>query len=151
MSEDYWQWIEPIWDEVSIYDGAEVFLKQFEALSKKQQTLLPAHWAQSEIMNGGLGQFFENSTGVLAPEAVAAFKALGMPKTAAMLLQAMTFFGEQYPRSRSIRMAQLENFYQVHGEEAIPMAAEEDAVAELLETEGGGFFDAADGYGMDCD
>ena len=70
MSGDYWDVIAPIWDDLSIYDGEAVFLYKFNGLSIKQQTLLAAHWANSEIMNGGLGQFFDKSSCVLAPEAL---------------------------------------------------------------------------------
>jgi hypothetical protein len=67
MADDYWDLVEPIWDEISIYDGAEQFLQDFEKTDERPGILFAAHWTQSEVMNGGLGQFFNNSTGVLAP------------------------------------------------------------------------------------
>ncbi|QQZ28937.1 hypothetical protein HMY34_09310 [Thiothrix subterranea] len=36
-------------------------------------------------MNGGLGQFFSNDTGILAPEAAIAFEKLRMPNCADIL------------------------------------------------------------------
>lgn len=146
MSDSYWKFVEPIWDIVSIYDGGDTFLSQFNKAEEKQKHLFAAHWAQSEIMNGGLGQFFSNSTGVLAPEAVEAFKVIGMPNCAASLLGAMKFFGDEYPRDRLIREEILEEFHEKNGEEEIPMEEHEDAIATSLEEENDGFEAAADKY-----
>lgn len=146
MSGSYWRFVEPIWDSVSIYDGTEVFLKEFSNATKKQQVLFAAHWAQSEIMNGGLGQFFGNSTGVLAPEAVEAFMALGMPNCASILVEAMKFFGQSYPRERAVREEACEKFFEEFGDDGIPIQEYEDAMASAIEEENGGFWCAADNY-----
>src|SRR5262249_34399886 len=55
------------------------------------------------VCNGGFHQFFSNSTGVLAPEALQAFRAMGLPEWGACLEEAMRFFGSTYPRDRSVR------------------------------------------------
>ena len=146
MSSGYWKYVEPIWDSISIYDGDEVFLRAFNEVTEKQRVLFAAHWAQSEIMNGGLGQFFTNSTGVLAPEAVEAFNSLGMPKCASILSEAMKFFGENYPRERSAREETFQRFYEEFGGDAIPVLEYEDAMATEIEEENGGFWEAADKY-----
>ncbi len=145
MSDSYWRFVEPIWDSVSIYDGADIFLGEFNKASEKQKNLFAAHWAQSEIMNGGLGQFYTNSTGVLAPEAVTAFKAIGMPKCASILAESMRFFGEEYPRDRAVREEAFEAFYEKHGDD-IPVEQYEDSMATEIEDENGGFEEAADSY-----
>lgn len=146
MADEYWNVVEPIWDDVSIYGSPEEFLEQFEKLSEKQKVLFSSHWAQSEIMNGGLGQFFSNPTGVLAPEAVWAFKKLGMAKCAKILSEAMKFFGSEYPRLRVERENAFESFYEKNGNEAIPLPKEEDEMATEIEDENGGFWDTADDY-----
>ena len=146
MSSSYWKYIETIWDSVSIYEGGDVFLKAFNEANEKQRVLFASHWAQSEIMNGGLGQFFSNFTGVLAPEAVDAFKALGMPQCASILSEAMKFFGECYPRERAVREKVFEHFYEQFGDDAIPIQEYEDAMATEIEEENGGFWAAADNY-----
>jgi hypothetical protein len=69
--------------------------------------LFAAHWCQSEVCNGGFHQFFTNSTGVLAPEALAGFKAIGVIEWASLLEEAMRFFGEPYPREREVREERL--------------------------------------------
>ena len=146
MSDSYWRFVEPIWDTVSIYDGGEQFLSEFNKATEKQKNLFAVHWTQSEIMNGGLGQFFSNSTGVLAPEAVEGFKAIGMPKCSSILSGAMKFFGEEYPRESSARENIFNDFYELHGEHDIPIEKYEDLMATEIEDENGGFEVAADKY-----
>jgi Domain of unknown function (DUF4375) len=150
MSDEYWKVVEPVWDKISIYDGGDTFLRQFSEATEKQQVLFAAHWAQSEIMNGGLGQFFANSTGVLAPEAAVAFEQLGMPKCANILRTSMQFFGVPYPRDRSTREQTFEAFWKEFGEEAIPLLELEDAMAVEIEQDNGGFWDAANKYAEEC-
>ena len=129
MENSYWRFVEPVWDAISIYDGGKVFLEQFSNATEKQQVLFAAHWAQSEILNGGLGQFFSNPTGVLAPEAVVAFFKLGMPKCATAIENAMLFFGEPYPREEIIRQNKLEGFLDKFGEDVIPLEEYENIIA----------------------
>ena len=150
MEESYWKYIEPIWDSVSIYDGGDAFVAQFSILTEKEKVLFAAHWAQAEILNGGLGQFFSNSTGVLAPEAVEALNKLEMPISAQAIESAMLFFGEPYPRERSIRESALELFFEKFGERAIPMEEQENVVAEEIEKENGGFEVAANLFASKC-
>jgi hypothetical protein len=66
-----------------------------------------ANFCQSEVCNGGLHQFFSNPTGVLAPEAVAAFRAMGLPEVAQVVEDAMSYFGSPYPRDAEERQARL--------------------------------------------
>jgi hypothetical protein len=146
MSDLYWEFVEPVWDTISIYDGGDVFLEQYAKATGKQQTLFSAHWAQSEIMNGGLSQFFSNPTGVLAPEAVAAFIKIGMPECAEAIGNAMKFFGDEYPRDRQLREEYFDKFYDENGDQAIPLEQYEDIVADKIEEENGGFWESANQY-----
>jgi hypothetical protein len=100
----YWPLVEPVWRSLSIYAPPTEFVEQFSALPTKVRHLFAAHWCQSEVRNGGFHQFFSNSTGVLAPEALAAFRAMGLTEWAAILEEAMRFFGEPYPRERGARL-----------------------------------------------
>jgi hypothetical protein len=103
----YWSLIEPVWRAISIYDGPETFLRQFRAVRPEVGHLFAAQWCQSEVCNGGLHQFFFNSTGVLAPEAVEGFRAIGLAEWAECLAKAMRFFGSPYPRGRAERQEML--------------------------------------------
>ena len=150
MEESYWKYVEPIWNSVSIYNDGKVFVEQFSKLTEKEKVLFSAHWAQSEILNGGLGQFFSNSTGVLAPEAVEAFIKLGMPTSAKAIKDAMLFFGEPYPRERSLREKVFEEFFKKFDENIIPMEEQENIVADGIEEESGGFEVAANLFASKC-
>ena len=56
-------------------------------------------------MNGGLDQFFHNSSGDLAPLALAGLKRLNCLQTYAMLSGLMKLvFGENYPTAREERL-----------------------------------------------
>jgi hypothetical protein len=146
MADKYWKIIEPIWGDVSIYDSPKDFIDQYAQLNEKQKVLLASHWTQSEIMNGGLGQFFSNPTGILAPEAVWAFEQLRMPECASILAKAMKFFGDEYPRLRSVRESHFESFNKLNGDNAIPLLEEEDDMATQIEDENGGFWYIAELY-----
>ena len=58
----------------------------------------------------------------------------------------MKFFGESYPRERSVREEAFERFNEEFGDDAIPIQEYEDAMATEIEEENGGFLVAADNY-----
>jgi len=143
----YWSLVDPIWEKVSIYDGPETFLDQYSASPEVSRVLFAAHWCQSEINNGGFEQFFANSTGVLAPEGVQAFRVIGMPRTAALIEQAMAAFGQSYPRDRDEREDALEAIWEASGDDdAGPFGYLDEQFFKSVETENGGFQAAADSY-----
>ena len=143
----YWELVDPIWDKISIWDEPEAFLAQFNAAPEVSRTLFAAHWCESEICNGGFDQFFSNSTGVLAPEGVQAFRAIGMPATAAVIERAMAAFGPRYPRDRAERQGALEAIEAAAGgDRPRPFESLDDSFFSLVDEENGGFDAAADGY-----
>jgi hypothetical protein len=93
----------PIWKSVSIYDGADVFLEQFDGVTRAQGALLAASWCQSEVCNGGFHQFFQNPTGILAPEAADGFDFLELSPVAHIVRRAIRMFGDPYPREQHER------------------------------------------------
>jgi hypothetical protein len=145
--------VKPYFKSVSIYDGPSVFLSQFEAIPERSRHLLATHWTQSEVRNGGLIQFFENPTGVLAPEAVEGFRHLGMPETAEALVQAMDQLGQPYPRVGKIRTNVLYERFSTHDfeEEAdidqpYPFDDLDHHMWTLFDTENGGYEAAANAF-----
>jgi hypothetical protein len=66
------------------------------------------HWCQSEVCNGGFHQFFHNSTGLLAPEAVDGFEAIGARELGSTTGEAMRYFGLPFPRDRHVRLDRLQ-------------------------------------------
>jgi hypothetical protein len=138
--EGYWRLVDPVWEQIDIYRGADVFLATYRAAEKRAGLLFAAHFAQSEICNGGFNQLFWNSTGVLAPEAVEGFQVIGMPETAEILSRAMRLLGENYPRERGER----QNILAVLHKEKFNELDEKFFV--LIEAENGGFTLAADRF-----
>lgn len=94
----YWAGIEEAFETVDVHGGPKKLLARFGRLEPRTANLLAAHRCQSEICNGGLLQFFRNTTGVLAPEALRAFRAMGLVEWEHALQKAMGFFGSDYPR-----------------------------------------------------
>jgi hypothetical protein len=124
------------------YHGVERFLAEYQAAPKAPRTLLAAHWCMSEVSNGGFAQFFFNSTGVLAPEAVVAFRAIGMPNAADTIQAAMNSLGRPYRREREARQDAMTD-------------TDDDRLRQLdmqffklLREEAGGFRAAADAYAL---
>lgn len=142
----YWRLVEPIWREISIYDGPEVFLRQFRRVQPEVGHLFAATWCQSEVCNGGFHQFFSNPTGVLAPEALAAFRAMGLSEWASLLEEAMRFFGVPYPRDRMVRQELLAAVPGDQREESDPFDALDDRFFAWLHEEGDRWQRAADSY-----
>nr|WP_315481876.1 DUF4375 domain-containing protein [uncultured Undibacterium sp.] len=99
----YWDLLEPIWGKADIHKTPDIFLTQFKLLPQAVGDLYAAHWLVSEVVNGAFPQFFSNSTGVLAPEALIALKRIGLDDAAEITEACMTFFGEEYPRDRDTR------------------------------------------------
>lgn len=103
----YWRVVETVWEVIDIDNGGQRFLETYAAAGPVAAMLFAVHFCQSEVRNGGFGQFFSNSTGLLAPEAARGFRLLGMLDATEILEKAMTHFGLAYPRERSAREALL--------------------------------------------
>lgn len=56
-----------------------------------------------EMLNGGVHQFFLNSSGALAPEVANALREAGLPKHAAAVEQGIAMFAAPYPADRKVR------------------------------------------------
>jgi XTP/dITP diphosphohydrolase len=137
---EYWDVVELVWDEINIYESADVFLSTYSSVEPPAGQLYAAHFAQSEICNGGFRQLFWNSTGVLSPEAAQGFELIRMPQTANLVISAMEIVGSPFPRDRDERQKALER-------------VSKDRLDQLdkqffkdIETENGGFEAAANAF-----
>lgn len=106
--DDWWSLIKADCDRVSIYDGPDRFLADTKDMPDWRVHLLAVHWCDAEVCNGGFHQFFLNDTGVLAPEALSGYEAIGRPDLADLLRQAMFRLRGDYPRDRTVRHRALE-------------------------------------------
>jgi hypothetical protein len=104
MGVDYWSLVEPVGLPLnqSWENGPDEFLRMFRAIRREIGHLYAAHWCQSEVCNGGFHQFFSNSTGLLAPEALEAFQAIGAADWAEILAEAMQHFGTPSGAARRV-------------------------------------------------
>jgi hypothetical protein len=80
----YWDLVNPIFSKIELDSPARYFAS-IAVVPRPVLLLYASHFSLSEIHNGGLLQFFWNSTGIIAPEAAAGFTSIGMPKLAAIL------------------------------------------------------------------
>jgi hypothetical protein len=103
----YWERVDPLVQAIYIYDGPDAFLASIDTVPRGATLVFAADFCLYEIQNGGLLQFFSNSTGVLAPEALEGFAAIGMPDLAAVLGTAVSLLGQLYPRQREARIKAL--------------------------------------------
>ncbi len=97
-----WQAIEPIWDDlpISSFNKLAAFM---EDLTPGQRGLIAVDWCQKEIRDGGHQQLFLNATGNLVPWALVGFQVIGATTYAAVLSEASSLLGPEYPRSASLR------------------------------------------------
>jgi hypothetical protein len=72
-------------------------------MPKEQRTLLAMHTFNGEFENGGVHQFFLNSSGALAPEVYDAFIEMGLERQAAIFKRGLDMFGGNYPRDTTRR------------------------------------------------
>jgi hypothetical protein len=142
----YWREIEPVWDVVSIYDGGRMFLRQFGEVTTAQQHLIATHWCQSEVCNGGFHQFYSNPTGVLAPEAVRGFEALGLLEAAGVVAKTMEYFSQPYPREQQDRLASLVVVPGAPRREWDPFYERDLEFYEAIDSEHNGYERSADIY-----
>ena len=139
MHQDYWPFTESFTDSVSFYDSTELYLLQFEFADPIEANMFVLYWFQAEILNGGLMQFFENSTGLIAPEVVVALRCVGLPKLSEKLHEVLLQLGNTYERNRAKRKKLIAPM-----EEQLDSL--DDLIVELLYEENGGLESAAKKY-----
>ena len=100
---------EGIWDDLPRNEDPEENLAWFRRLNRVQQILYPTHYLCAEVYNGGFHQYFHNSTGLTAPEAVEGFRTLGLNDVADLVEEAMGVFGSVFPRERALRQEFLDS------------------------------------------
>lgn len=67
------------------------------AVPDPYRALYLAARAEAEIYNGGVAQYFTNSSGTFAPMAAAALETIGLPKQAAVIAKGVAAFPEPFP------------------------------------------------------
>ena len=144
----YWSMIRPLWFSLNERweEGEDAVVEHLEKLPPRVKHLYAAHWCVSEVCNGGLYQFFGNTTDFLAPEARAAFEAIGLLEWCGILSQGMRFFGEPYPRDRARRCAMLPTWRRGERDKSDPFSDLDTRFYEWLHAQPNRWELAADRY-----
>jgi hypothetical protein len=87
-----------LWDKTD----AEV-VQALASLPTEHRTLLVMDIFNAEFSNGGVHQFFSNSSGTVAPEVYEAFRELGLERQAAIYKRALDMFPGNYLRDMQKR------------------------------------------------
>ena len=103
-----WDIIQPLWYNVSIYDGIDVYNKDLEHFTDGQRKIFALNWYASEVSNGGHDQFFFNSTGIVWKDAIEGMHMIGAEKIAENFQKAIDMFGGEVPFDRQERVNKLE-------------------------------------------
>ncbi|MDP1913452.1 DUF4375 domain-containing protein [Brevundimonas sp.] len=127
-----WSLIDDAWNSEISLEDVEATQARLNAMPAHVRHLYAATWIDCEVGNGGFWQLFSNSAGVLAPEAVDGFTALGMPQTAAIVAEAINLLGSPFPRDRNVRDQRLSDL------EDTCFDGLEDQFYTMIETEAGG-------------
>jgi len=134
---------------IDFYLGYERFRGDCESAPEAYRNLFCGYWCKYEVDNGGLKQFFWNSTGIIAPEAVSAFKAAGLPKLAAVVRDSIAVFGPEFPRDRQARIKFIDERYpkgtKIPAGEGL-FDRFDARFYDLAQAEAGGWDSAADAY-----
>ena len=98
----YWDLVEPVFTLIDFTDP-QAFAASTAIIPRGVVLLYATHLFLSEVHNGGFLQFFWNSTGLIAPEAMNGLITIGMPQLAALLQATAAPLGSPYPRDRDSR------------------------------------------------
>ncbi|MFA4985345.1 MAG: DUF4375 domain-containing protein [Candidatus Brocadiia bacterium] len=94
----FWQRIDPYWNLVVFHDTEESYLTTIRKMPPAAVLLTTAYLCYTEVCNGGYTQYFVNSSGLGALEAIQGFRDIGMERWAELTAKAVKYFGEPYPR-----------------------------------------------------
>lgn len=100
-------------DKIEILDGIEERIEAdgFESLTAPELHYFAVWWLEAETSNGAFHQYFSNSSGELAHEALEGLKAVGAAQMAAYFQQAINLFPNgQVPKDREERSRLLDDF-----------------------------------------
>lgn len=125
--------------------GVPGVLEWLAELPPAVQHLFAAHACWIDAVPSGLLLFYHLSRGILAPEAVDGFRALGMPGCAEALAEASAALGLEFPRDLQARNRLLKS---PDSEEFLDFTPHDERFFAALEREEGpdGFMGVADRY-----
>ncbi len=106
--DDSFALIEPVWWVGDIYGSVNDYEESLAQFSTPQRYLFAMHWYMSEVNNGGHDQFYFNSTGIVWPDALSGFEAIGLDEAVNIIQETIARLGNQPSRDRYERQDQLD-------------------------------------------
>ena len=100
--------IEPLWRNVSIYDGEKQYEQDLLSFTKPQRYVFAIQWYVAEVNNGGHDQFYFNSTGIVWEDSLKGFEAIGACKNAEIVRESAKRMGGKPSKDREKRQNQME-------------------------------------------
>lgn len=95
---------EALMNRIDIWEKPDAQVeRRLAALPVEQRTLFAVAIFNAEFENGGVHQFFYNSSGAVAPEVHTALLELDLDRQAAIFKRALDMFGAKFPRDMSRR------------------------------------------------
>lgn len=104
-----WEVVEPLWWNVSVYDGPQQYERDLQRFSREQRLLFACMCYIGEVNTGGHEQFYANNVGIVWRDALAGFRTFGEPQVAAILEASAQRLGGNPSLDRSERFAALLN------------------------------------------
>lgn len=95
--------MDPVWWVADFYESYEVMEETLAPFTWPQRLIWAVLWFEAEVCNGGLARFFSNSTGMIWPEALEGFEAIGRADLAAIVKEAAARFPSPPARDRALR------------------------------------------------
>lgn len=92
-----------LWDEAGRVEIKEISAATLPGMTAEERALLAVDLFNMEFENGGIHQFFYNSSGDYAPDVLAALEAMQLTRQAGLFRAAMALFENPYPRDRELR------------------------------------------------
>lgn len=112
-----WKLIEPLWWDISIYDGIDKYNEDMKPFTDAQRKVFALFWYDSEVCNGGHDQFLFNSTGIVWKDALEGFKMIGADEYAANFQKLIDILGGSIPYDRKERNELMDKFYEKNDDE----------------------------------
>jgi hypothetical protein len=91
----------------SFQEGQWLYEHSLRSFSPSQRQLVAVWWYLAEVLNGGHGQFYSNSTGIVWQDAIAGLEAIGLPAAAEILKQTGELMGGAPSADREERQQQI--------------------------------------------
>lgn len=109
-NKDAYTIIEPVWWEVNIYEGEDIYKKDLEKFTTEQRYIFAIEWYMAEVNNGGHDQFYFNSTGIVWEDAMSGFKAVGLQNNYELIKESADRLNGNPSKDRDKRQEQLDKY-----------------------------------------